>query len=66
MKYKKVANMIGLKWQMGDFAVPVIIVLCVAAGIGSMWVTKVNDGFVEQTAEAILKSSTGVDIDFSP
>ena len=58
--------MIGLKWQMGDLLAPIIIVTCVIVAVGSMWITKVNDGFIEETAEAILKSQTGIDIDFSP
>ena len=58
--------MTSFKSNKGFATVAVLIVVCVVVGVGAIFVTKKNDSVPEQLAEEVLKSQTGIDIDFSP
>ena len=44
----------------------VIVVICLVVGLGGYFITKHPDGPVEEAAERVIKSETGLDIDITP
>lgn len=44
----------------------IVLVLAGAIGLGAKYLTKQDDSPVEEIAEEVIKSQTGIDIDLTP